>query len=298
MPERYDLTWFEQSWDSRRDPGDSSSSARWDREAPNWDKRARKRGGPSPRIKDTVAWLERQGLLTPEQTVADIGCGPGRFAAEFARRVRQVLAVDISGRMLEYGRRFAAEQGLSNIEFAEADFPDADVAASGWEGQFDLVFSSITPAVRGLKGLDNLLAMSRGWCFNSCFVYNVDQLHDRLLDRVFSLPPRRCKTSHSQWFQELFNLLWLRGYYPRADYYKEHREEAIPADRETAEDLARFLLPEELQTEQSLTRILSFLQQEADTEGLVTEVSDCWFGFLLWNVREKDEAPGRIWEMR
>lgn len=294
MTGKYDLTWFEEAWDGKWQAGRENSTAVWDREAPIWDERARKKEGASPRLADTVAWLERQGLLTPEQEVADIGCGPGRFAAEFARRTRRVLAVDVSAQMLECGRRYAEEEGLDNIEFAQADFSTADVAALGWEGRFDLVFSSITPAVRGKKGLDNLLALSRAWCYNSSFVYNVNQLHDRLLDQVFSLPPRRCKTNHSQWFYELFSLLWLRGYYPRADYYKEHRERPLPLTRGTAEELSRLLLPEEMQTEGALNDILRFLRKEAGDEGNVLEISDCWFGVLLWDVRERETARDRV----
>ncbi|MBR5428918.1 MAG: class I SAM-dependent methyltransferase [Firmicutes bacterium] len=293
MADKYDLAWFEEAWETTARQDAATTAAAWDREAPHWDKRARQQEGLPPRLRDTVAWLEQRGLLRPEFAVADIGCGPGRFAAEFARRCRQVLAVDVSGQMLEFGRRYAAEQGLDNIEFACADFPAADVAAAGWAGRFDLVFSAITPAVRGADGLRNLLALSRAWCCNYSFVYNVNPLHDRLLEQVFSRPPQRCKTSHSQWFYELFSLLWLRGYYPRADYYKERRDERLPAAQETAEDLCRRLLPRVEQTAEAVRRILAFLEQEADGQGLVPASSDCWFGILLWDVREQG-LEGRV----
>ncbi|MBR2783868.1 MAG: methyltransferase domain-containing protein [Firmicutes bacterium] len=293
MAEAFDRDWFERAWEETGRQDEAATAAVWDREAPRWDRRARQEQAFSPRLRDTVAWLEQRGLLGPELDAADIGCGPGRFAAEFARRCRQVLAVDVSGQMLEFGRRYAAEQGLTNIEFAEADFSAADVAELGWAGRFDLAFSAITPAIRGRRGLDNLIAVSRAWCCNYSFVYNVNGLHDRLLEQVFSRPPQRCKTSHSQWFHELFNLLWLRGYYPRVDYYQEHREQGLPADRETAADLRRRLLPPELQTEDSLSRILAFLEREADGRGLVPEISDCWFGILLWDVREQG-LDGRV----
>lgn len=286
------LRFYEALYDGKYDEHRVSRKEAWNHRAGEWDAKYREekeRAQHETRIRDTAAWLRSRGLLTAEQDVADIGCGPGRFAAEFAKTSRSVLGTDISPKMMEYGAEWCREQGLTNVRFQALDFRNADIRELGWEKQFDLAFSSITPAVSGLKGLDNLIAMSRAWCFNASFVYSVNELHSRIMQELFGRAPRRDKTSHSHWFHELFNVLWLRGYYPECTYYKQYRELQLPADRATAERLCYFLLEEGEVTEENTRRIQRFLEENADAEGYLTEVSDCWYGWLLWDVRDRHE---------
>ena len=262
----------------------------WDSRAEDWDSKYRRedeRAEHEQRIQDVSAWLRRRGLLGPEQAVADIGCGPGRFAAEFARTAGSVLGVDISPRMVEYGEIWCREQGLRNTRFAAVDFANADIAALGWEGQFDLVFSSITPAVSSLQGLENLMRMSRAWCFNASFVYNENPLHRDMMQTLFGREPRRNKTSHSHWFYELFSLLWGRGYYPETFYYTQNKSLRQTPDRRTAERLTRYLLEEDEVSEEAIRRVQAYLEQHADAGGAVPDVSECRYGWLLWNVQDR-----------
>lgn len=272
------------------DPRKGSRKESWDQRAAEWDtkyRREEERAEHEVRIRDLAAWLRQRGLLGPEQAVADIGCGPGRFAAEFARTAGSVLGVDISPKMVEYGEAWSREQGLSNTRFAAVDFACADIAALGWEGQFDLVFSSITPAVSTLQGLDNLMRMSRAWCFNASFVYDDNPLHTDMMRTLFGREPRRNKTSHSHWFYELFSLLWRRGYYPETDYYTQTKSVRLRPDLSTAGRLARFLLEEDEADETAVRKVLDYLERHADGDGCVTEKSECRYGWLLWNVQDR-----------
>ena len=286
------LRFYEELYDTKFDEHRVSRREAWNHRAGEWDAKYRaekEKAQHEVRIRDMAAWLRGRGLLTAEQDVADVGCGPGRFVAEFAKTARSVLGTDISQKMMEYGEAWCREQGLTNVRFQALDFRKADIGALGWEGQFDLVFSSITPAVSGLQGLDNLLRMSRGWCFNASFVYSDNVLHSRIMQELFGRSPRRDKTSHSHWFHELFNVLWLRGYYPECSYYKQYRELQLPADRATAERLCYFLLEEGEVTEENTLRVQRFLEENADADGFLTEVSDCWYGWLLWDVRDRHQ---------
>lgn len=290
MEKREPLAYFETLYEQKFDESKMSRQETWDKRAGDWDKKYRReeeRAQHESRVLDTAAWLRSHGLLGPDCDAADVGCGPGRFVAEFAKTARSVLGTDISPRMTAFGADYCKELGLQNTRFQPVNFPEADIVALGWEKKFDLVFSSITPAVSGLKGLDNLIAMSRAWCFNASFVYHVNDLHSRLMAELFGRPPKRDKTSHSQWFYELFSLLWFRGYYPETYYYKQHRDLRLPADRATAERLAGFLLDDGEDNPENVSRILRFLTDNADGDGLVLETSDCWYGWLLWDVRDR-----------
>lgn len=71
-----------------------------------------------------------QKYLTPEMRVVEFGCGTGSTAVLHAPKVKTYQAIDVSEKMVEIGRRNAAEAGLSNLEFTvgtleEAGVPDA-----------------------------------------------------------------------------------------------------------------------------------------------------------------------------
>ena len=72
------------------------------------------------------------GLLPPDWIVADLGCGTGTQTAELARFVKQVIAVDNSGPMLDAARQRTAD--LPNVEVRGGDLemlPVEDAVCDG-----------------------------------------------------------------------------------------------------------------------------------------------------------------------
>lgn len=67
------------------------------------------------------AMAEALLALVPPLEVADLGAGEGAVAFLLARRARRVVAVDSSPQMVDYGRRLAAERGVSNVEYRLGD---------------------------------------------------------------------------------------------------------------------------------------------------------------------------------
>ena len=55
--------------------------------------------------------------VTSNDTVLDVGCGPGRLTIPLAKIAKSVTAVDLSKGMLEVAKRRAKEEGLDNITF-------------------------------------------------------------------------------------------------------------------------------------------------------------------------------------
>ncbi len=77
--------------------------------------------------------------LKPGKRVLDIASGTGQPALLAAERVGpkgRVLGIDLVDEMLAFARKKAAERGLRNIEFRQADGEALDVPA----GSFDAVF--------------------------------------------------------------------------------------------------------------------------------------------------------------
>ncbi len=67
--------------------------------------------------------LMRAAAIRPDDRVLDIGCGCGgsTLQAGVLASSGRTLGVDLSERMLDRGRRRAADQGLDHVEFVQAD---------------------------------------------------------------------------------------------------------------------------------------------------------------------------------
>jgi SAM-dependent methyltransferase len=124
-----------------------------------WDSRAEEfnRHSTDERREKITGFLLVKRMLHKNSTVLDIGCGPGKFAAEFARRAKYVVGVDISPKMLQYASENAAALGLGNTEFREMDWGKADLAALNWKKKFSLVTGIMSPAFWDRKSLEKMV---------------------------------------------------------------------------------------------------------------------------------------------
>ena len=106
----------------------------WNRNAPFWDERM----GEGNTFHKTLIEPTQERLLNVHsgQRILDIACGNGQFARRLARLGADVLAVDISERMIERARARTTEPG-DRIEFRIVDCTQADALLGLGEKQFD-----------------------------------------------------------------------------------------------------------------------------------------------------------------
>jgi SAM-dependent methyltransferase len=83
-----------------------------------------------------LAYLESAGI-TRFDRVLDDGCGGGGMCVSFAEEARTVVGIDPGDRFRGVGPRLAAEKGVTNVRFADADGTALPFTA----GSFDLVLS-------------------------------------------------------------------------------------------------------------------------------------------------------------
>jgi ArsR family transcriptional regulator len=76
--------------------------------------------------------------LMPRMTIADLGAGEGTFSQLLAQRAENVIAVDNSEKMVEYGTMMARKNGVSNLEYRRGDLEDLPVESAS----VDLAFFS------------------------------------------------------------------------------------------------------------------------------------------------------------
>ena len=78
--------------------------------------------------------LESEREAEPDApTVLDVACGTGRVTRRVAADAASVLGVDVSGGMLERARRYAARDGLENVEFARMSADQLWIAADAFD---------------------------------------------------------------------------------------------------------------------------------------------------------------------
>ncbi|MDR2665396.1 MAG: class I SAM-dependent methyltransferase [Oscillospiraceae bacterium] len=278
-----DLQYFKGLWEKRSESPVQHSPEVWDSRAGEWIGRLGDRGSGAHmrgRASSAAAFLRSRGLLGGNDTVIDVGCGPGLFVAEFAHTAKHVTGLDFSARFIDYARKYAEVLGVKNVDFRQCDFNELDVGEAGLAGAYDLVFTSITPAASGKGCLDKLMRMSRKWCYNASFVHAEDDLAERVSRDVFG------HELVSRWdgrgFYALLNLLWLSGYYPETSYYDETRDETAAPVPSDAAGLASRCGYED---SGSALRVLRYL----DATGETRRRSRFRYGVIMWDVTRRDK---------
>ena len=275
-------------WEQKKTGGSRHTPETWNTRADDWEKELAQSSSfhrsLEERVSRVAAYLRGRGLLTGESRVMDIGCGPGRFAVEFAKTAGYVAGMDISPRMLELASAYARERSQQNVSFIQGDFEEADVDALGWTGGFDLVFTSITPAVGTRENLKKAMKISRGYCFNSSFIRWGDSLEQQIAEDVFEKEYTPFLDNRGR-FYSLFNLLWLTGYLPETFYHQQSQTEQVKAGEDLARYYARCFSADKTADGHSVARIGEYLSKQASAQGLIQRRTERWYGWMLWDVR-------------
>jgi SAM-dependent methyltransferase len=126
--------------------------------------------------------LERAGAR-PGERVLDVGCGMGTSTLALAGQVGaagRVVGIDLSAPMLEVARRRAAERGLSNISFLQADAQTHAFGARGFDrvvSRFGVMF--FADPVAAFRNLHGAMRPGAALCF-VCWAPLAGNLHWRV----------------------------------------------------------------------------------------------------------------------
>lgn len=265
------------------------SIEKWNKRAEFWESARKKKQKGDERVVSAINFLKEKRLLDKKYDVVDIGCGPGRFAAAFAKYVHKVVGLDISDKMVEHGMKHIHNEGLNNASLYVCDFETFDIEKARYKQAFDLVFSSMTPALHSMNGLLKSMEMSRAWCCNITHLERRNLLREQIMQEVFGRQPAPQLTG--RWFFSLFNVLFLLGYDPETSYEKCHRETWVTPDEEYVDFLLEYMLPSEEQTTENAVKITNWLHSHLNEEGQIKEITYSAYGRILWDVRNKTIRP-------
>ncbi|MEA4804935.1 class I SAM-dependent methyltransferase [Acetobacterium wieringae] len=220
--------------------------------------------------KDKVQALIDKGIITSDTTVLDIGCGPGQFAVELAKKAKKVVGLDFSKKMVDYARENAAAAGLQNAEFIHSDWDSFHDLES-----FDLVIASMSPAICKPEHLYKMICASRGFCYLSSFV----ERHSCLKETLYTLTDQKYIRQFNK-LNYIFNILWTKGIFPELTYETGLHKRVYPLEKAKGIYIRELAI---LENPDQLMLVQQYLEKVAEN-GVVTEVLQQRKGELIWEI--------------
>ncbi|MEW6192408.1 MAG: class I SAM-dependent methyltransferase [Bacillota bacterium] len=259
----------------------------WDSLAPSYGKR-RTPVGKYDRLKAVTEFLEAAGALRAEDSVLDIGCGPGVYALLFASRVREVVALDSAPKMCSVLREELSARGIRNVTVVNRAWEEVDLGAEGWKERFDLVFASLTPAIKDPETLTKMVAASRRYC---CLVDFARGYRNPVLAELW--PAVLGEPYPGGWFEISYpwNYLYASGYLPEIRFIADFWEEKMLLEEAVARycrSLGRFMAVTPALEEKVRCHLLA-----RSTGGVFCFRHRGYLAVLFWRVNDDAEEGGR-----
>ena len=204
-----DLSYIKQQWKNQMNINPSASICAWDSVAEDY-------------VYDSSVTLEKNTFLqflqskielSPNMTVLDVGCGAGAYSLALAPKVKKVVGIDFSPKMIEAANRSVAQLSIANAEFFERDWHNCD--ASEFKGQYDIVFAHTTPAVVDYGSFMKMMEASKKYCF----FCKPARRTDEVLDRLHSLLGMN-QLKYDESIAYTFDTIWAHGFNPELSYEK------------------------------------------------------------------------------
>ncbi|MGE1062505.1 class I SAM-dependent methyltransferase [Megasphaera paucivorans] len=222
-----------------------------------WESYRQQETGEHDSTEGVIKKLIENGMLSG-QRILDIGGGAGRYAIPFSKYAQDVTVTDISPRALAYARRYAERKGCQNIQYVVLDWDKINISTLGWDRYFDFVFASMCPAVRSRKGIDNMSAVSKGWCQINQLIYMEDTIFEKV-KMQFPVQPGYDPHNDRAALQAFFNILWEQQFDPEVTYLHQSGCQSVSVDEVIPYYLRRL---QENVSEQELRQFLTGYSEE------------------------------------
>lgn len=270
-----DLSELRRVWKTQNAGNREAVASLWNGMAPKFGRKAGLRFADNAFLQ----LMDRRGLLRPEASVLDVGCGTGAYLLAAAPRIQWGVGCDIAEDMLSIGRAQAEERGIRNAEFRCLDWRTADIDALGWRGAFDVVFAHMTPAVCDYETLDKLVLCARGHCLMKKPARRTDRVLDGGMD-VLGL--RRRDQGSDESMQYIFCYLWNKGFEP-AFHYERHGSESLVRVEEAVTEVLRWARLQRETTPADEEKLMQYFTGIAES-GMVREQVNATTVTIDWAV--------------
>lgn len=271
---------WEASKKDKKDLANLGDPELWERRAGKFAKRLEP-GARQGRTNMIFDLLDEIGFEPEGSSVLDIGCGPGALSIPLARAGADVTAIDISSNALEYLKENAEKENLS-LHPVKCHWWTADIDELGFRDRFDLVISSMTPAIKDHETFEKMSACSRKYCYLSHFIRRMDNEIDPGIyrDILKTESPRRPEGTIPGFFY-IFMYVYLNGFDPVVKINHRQLEDG-KGWRDAAKRAVEFIEMDHDCTEAVKSEIMDYYEKKAE-EGEDEYLSDVYIGMMAWS---------------
>jgi SAM-dependent methyltransferase len=227
-----------------------------------------------PHAAEVVDLLFRQGLLTPESSVLDIGSGSGTYALAFAARGCEVTAMDMDPNALRILRAHAEQLHLDNVQCVEQMWEDILP-----EKHYSFVFTSMCPAICDYDELLRMQALSEHACGIVAVTRGSFDRHRKRLMELLDVHPTGGMTTEALWYYEA---LYLSGKQPNVQSYSAHYEYEIPIEEACRRNEIYFEIFD-IPAEASRPSLRDYFASQAK-DGMVPDETQLNTALISWRV--------------
>ena len=156
-------------------PTKNSSSSIWDKKAKQYSRFSKNLTSFQQSI---FTKIKQRGISFEGKTILDIGCGTGVYTLHLALQAKKITALDFSQEMLDILAIDAYTEHLDDkIIFTCSDWQTYDK-----EAQFDIIFSSMSPAFKNNEDFEKMHNSAKESCI---YLGWGGKRESELLDAVF-----------------------------------------------------------------------------------------------------------------
>ena len=224
-----------------------------------------------------MQFVTQPEMLPHGGSVLDVGCGVGKYGTCFAGLGYSVALTDISENMIAFAEKNMAKY-TTPWKTLCCDFDTASPDAPFFRGGFDLVISTMSPAIHSFETTQKMSILSHGWCVVAKFISWEQPLRDKLMDCIGYPDREKLADSGSDILQ------WVRmaGYEPKTT--------VVPyswSDERTPEEMVNYIerrsfsgsMPEETRRV-----LLRFCKKHVSSAGTLSDIIDTQVVWVYWNT--------------
>lgn len=174
-----------------------------------------------------------------DDTVLDIGCGPGRITSMIAPRVSHVTAIDASEKMLEYCQTNCKNLGLTNVTTLLLKWEDA-ILSENIE-KHDIAIASRSVGMQDIRKLNRFAkkkAVVICWANAPHIPLILDEMFKNTND-TFQSPSNGFKSDRRLGYNVVFNMVYDLGLDPNISIVEDGFSKNYPSYEEAYDDLRK-----------------------------------------------------------
>lgn len=221
--------------------------------------------------------VKDKGVVIKDKRILDIGCGTGIYTLPLAKEAEKVTGLDFSDAMISRLENETTRHRINNVDVIVASWKELDINTIGFYKSFDIVWTSMSAAVRDEGDLLKMQDCSKQWCV---YIGWGGKRENALMDEVFT--HHNLRYEPPQGASQVIDILKGLGKSPFVEFIETSWNWKGTID-ETVEDCARHIeVHGGVAKRDEIRKIVCLLCCNKD--GIVQHTTHVRQGIVVWQV--------------